>query len=823
MIPVLPLLPRSAPHSRGAQLASMAAACVAVAMLGASAWITYANLAGVEASDALGSQVRRAQFATETLLSHLKDAETGQRGFLLTGNPAYLEPYDAARRRLDTDFIRLEQAPLLGNGRTAAIGRMRDLATAKLAELGQTVELGRAGQTGAALDIVRTNRGKDIMDALRAEADFLQTDAENALAHAEALSTSGWVWAEPLCLAVLATILLAVIAMEQRRFRGVIAANFARLERFTRAFGLAPGMLRARDGRITFWGEGAEHLYGYPAQAALGRVSHDLLRTRFPIPLPRIEAVLNRDGQWQGELVHRRHDGAELVVASHWAVHPGEAGEPESVIELFADITALKQTAADLEFRELKLRLALDASDLGAWRWDVLDDRNGLVLDARCKALFGFGPDASVSYADWTAAIPPDDRARVLAEMARALDPADPDDGYLGEHRAVHADGRVLRLASAGRAAFEPDPAAAAGRRAVRIMGTIRDVTVVREAEQERQRAAALLRTIMETAPGLIYAKDRNGRMLLANASALDLIGKPWAEVEGRLDVEYLDDPVQAEALMANDRRIMETGQVEELEELVGTEGAQPRVWLSTKTPLRDADGQVTGLVGVSVEITERKRAEERLRLVIHELNHRVKNTLVTVQAIAAQTLRGANACVRQAFEARLIALSSAHDVLTREAWLGAELADVVAGALTPHGWPDPARFRVSGPPVRLQPRAAVALAMGLHELATNALKHGALSVREGEVQIRWGIGGNDAPRFHLTWTERGGPVAAAPTRRGFGTKLVERSLAQDLGGTARITFAPDGITCTVEAPLAEVAAAAEVVPFLRVGNWGER
>lgn len=613
---------------------------MALVMLGASAWITYANLAGVVAGDALGGQVRRAQLATEMLLSQLKVAEIGQRGFVLTGNPAYLKAYDAARQRLDSDFKRLEQAPLPDNGRTAAIGRMRELAAAKLAELGQTVEPGRAGQTGAALDIGRTNRGKEITDALRAEADALQTDAEYELAQAQDKADSAWAWAEPVGLAVLASTLLAAVAMEEHRAGRLIAANFARLERFTRAFGLAPGMLRATDGRITFWGEGAERLYGYPATAALGRVSHNLLRTKFPIPLPGIEAALSRDGQWQGELVHRRQDGTDLVMASHWAVHPGEAGEPDSVIELFADITALKRTGAELRHRELQLQLALDASDLGTWRWDMLDSPDELKCDARCKALFGFDRDASVTHADWMAAIPPDDPARTEAGMARALDPADPDDGYVCEHRVIRADGRVLWLAVSGRAAFEPDLAAPAGRRAVRIMGTIRDVTAIHEAEQERQQAASLLRTIMEVAPGLIYAKDRDGRMLLANAPALDLIGKPWAEVEGRTDLEYLDDPAQAEAVMANDRRVMQAGQSEELEELIGTEGAHPRVWLSTKTPLRGADGEVTGLVGVSVEITERKRTEERMRLVIHELNHRVKNTLATVQAIASQTLR---------------------------------------------------------------------------------------------------------------------------------------------------------------------------------------
>ncbi len=128
-------------------------------------------------------------------------------------------------------------------------------------------------------------------------------------------------------------------------------------------------------------------------------------------------------------------------------------------------------------------------------------------------------------------------------------------------------------------------------------------------------------------------------------------------------------------------------------------------------------------------------------------------------------------------------------------------------------------RFRVSGPSLRLVPRAAVAISMALHELATNAIRYGALSVPAGEVEIHWEVVAGATPQLRLSWMERGGPPVGPPARRGFGTRLVERSLAHDIRGTARISFDPGGVACHIEAPLAGVAAAAEVVPLPRVGR----
>ena len=143
-------------------------------------------------------------------------------------------------------------------------------------------------------------------------------------------------------------------------------------------------------------------------------------------------------------------------------------------------------------------------------------------------------------------------------------------------------------------------------------------------AEEELRQAELLLRAVLETAPGLIYAKDRAGRMLIANPPTLDLISKPWALVKGRTDAELLDDRAQGEAIMANDRRVMDAGVAEVLEEVVGTEDGLTRIWLSTKAPLRDEAGAVIGLVGISQNITDRKQAERRLVELNETLEERV-------------------------------------------------------------------------------------------------------------------------------------------------------------------------------------------------------
>jgi two-component sensor histidine kinase len=226
----------------------------------------------------------------------------------------------------------------------------------------------------------------------------------------------------------------------------------------------------------------------------------------------------------------------------------------------------------------------------------------------------------------------------------------------------------------------------------------------------------------------------------------------------------------------------------------------QPRFWKRSEVAMaRDVAERTWAAV-------ERAQAEQRQRLLINELNHRVKNTLATVQAIAFQTLKGEVplAEARARFEARLMALSRAHSLLTAQNWEGASLGRVVADA-TEYLASDQSRFEISGEEVRLAPRAALALALAFHELSTNAAKYGALSSDGGTVTISWRTEGG---MLRIDWKERGGPPVSEPEQRGFGSRLIERGLAGALGGTASLAFEPDGLHCTIETVLSGVAAA---------------
>ncbi len=217
------------------------------------------------------------------------------------------------------------------------------------------------------------------------------------------------------------------------------------------------------------------------------------------------------------------------------------------------------------------------------------------------------------------------------------------------------------------------------------------------------------------------------------------------------------------------------------------------------------ADGRPLSMAGVSIDITERKRGEEHRALLAEELNHRVKNSMATMRSIAYQTLSNAGSLeeARVTLDARLQSLSAAHDVLTRESWEGATLGEIAEGALQPFRQKDGNRFKIGGPLVRLSPRHALAFVMALHELATNAVKYGALSKGTGRVILDWDVVDEPSPgRLWLRWEEIGGPPVTAPQRKGFGSRMIERALAAELGGVAEIDYRPRGVVCTVEAPL---------------------
>jgi PAS domain S-box-containing protein len=499
-----------------------------------------------------------------------------------------------------------------------------------------------------------------------------------------------------------------------------------------------------------------------------------------------------------GEPERFEHEAASL--GRWYDVFAYRVADPERrrVAILFDDITDRRRAEKALAESEERLRQVQEAARIGSFDFDRIT--NKAIASPEYLDLYGLPHDrsGSFSYEDWIGLVHPEDRPGIVAQTQEAV--ADPNRHQLDyEFRIARADTQETRWITA-RIKLIRDPEG----QFVRSLGAQWDITAQKDAETALRESEARFRHMADSAPALIWMSDEEGRVTFANMHyeymfdrpAADMLDGGWAEIVLPEDLErhtktFFEAFHARIGFHCETRVIDKTGQVR---------------WLQCEgVPRFDDARRFLGYTGCNVDITESKVAEERRDLLINELNHRVKNTLATVQSIASQTLRNTETAqeAKEAIEGRLFALSRAHDVLTRENWEGADLSEIAEQALAPYADPREDRLHLKGPRIRMPPRMALALAMALQELATNAVKHGALSNTSGEIRLTWHVERNDPARLHLRWEESGGPRVQTPTRRGFGSRLIERSLAHDLGGTAQIEFRSGGVVCTVDAPLA--------------------
>ncbi len=331
---------------------------------------------------------------------------------------------------------------------------------------------------------------------------------------------------------------------------------------------------------------------------------------------------------------------------------------------------------------------------------------------------------------------------------------------------------------------------------------SLRDMTEQVSARQRLADQDQRLRATYEHAPVGIAEVDHDGRIRKVNEALCTITGRDRRTLLAR--TIWDDSPAEGQG----DERELFTLQMAGKLETYAIEKSFTRAdgetaWVELRSSrVEGGEGRPAYAVRVVRDITQEKRWAQQQLLLINELNHRVKNTLTTVQSITFQTLRngGAEASVQTAIEGRLLALSRAHDVLTRQNWEAADLAEIVDVAARPY-LPGPAeRLRVAGPHVRLTPQTALGLAMALQELATNALKYGAWSSPEGVVDIAWQV---SADKLALTWRESGGPPVTRPKRRGFGARLLERGVGPEVGGSCVLAFEPEGLVCEITAAVA--------------------
>ena len=331
---------------------------------------------------------------------------------------------------------------------------------------------------------------------------------------------------------------------------------------------------------------------------------------------------------------------------------------------------------------------------------------------------------------------------------------------------------------------------------------------------------AAILHGVLAGCGDCIKILDLDGRLQFMSEGCKrimqvddlgELGGCPWPEFQR--DVSNIDAANALETARAGGRaRFTATA---------NTARGAPSYWDVQVSPIPGSDGKPSHLLSISRDITEEWRTLSELREVVQrqallatELQHRIKNTLAMVQAIANQTMRGDHVGIaREAFTARLMPLSHAHDLLTQTSWSDAPIRDIVNGALAPHR-PGQGCIQAGGPDLVLQPRQALALAVAIHELATNATKYGALST-QGRVDVTWSVAKlKTVPHLRFTWTESGGPPVSepAPNQRGFGSRLIDQMLGNTFAGRVATWYRPSGVECELIAPLSFLAGPAKPI-----------
>ena len=467
------------------------------------------------------------------------------------------------------------------------------------------------------------------------------------------------------------------------------------------------------------------------------------------------------------------------------------AGSAAGVLVVSRDITDLEEARRAADQQSFVLRSIAETAQILGWEIDF--DRKRILTVAGVAApqpydLTVEGALAMYSPEDRAAILDLIERARLHGEPLRYEAPYELEDGRRGWYRAfgqpVYEDGVCVGL-----------------------RGTTTDISEEMAARQAIERAQQCLNVAVQLAGLWVYELDFERGALTQVGSAGSIFDTPLRYEEVWPEPKIVD-PRDRDRIVAEWVRADEEQKPFRSEFRVRRDGDRD-VWVYAVAEFIQDRGRPRRLVGALMDITERKRGElelletmaqmrehqARQKLLLDELNHRVKNTLAAVQSVAVQTLTKSRDPQegRELFIERLLALSNTHNLLVKHAWDGASLHEIVDGALKPYG----RAYRLDGPDLRLDPNFAVSLGMAVHELATNALKHGAWR-GDGQVSICTDA---DEKEVRIAWRESGGAPVSPPTRRGFGSRLLERGVAGELGAKVTLDFAHEGLTCSIQAP----------------------
>jgi PAS domain S-box-containing protein len=529
------------------------------------------------------------------------------------------------------------------------------------------------------------------------------------------------------------------------------------------------------DGPIEFWNSGAERLYGFTSDEAVGRSSHSLLQTKFPIELTELRSQLQNARRWSGELRHLCKDGREVIVDSRMQL----LGD-NTVLEVNRDVTAAAV-----------FRAVFNQSGIFAGIMDVqgyLREANDLSLE-----WCGYTREQVLDRPFWQTPWwrgSEEMKARIRFATLQAASGV----VFREELRYWLADGSE-RIVD-----FAMQPIRDRSGAVVFLHPTGTDVTERKRIEAELRDSAQRLRylgSIVENSDDAIVSKNLDGIITSWNSGAERVFGYTAEEAIGQPITIVIPADRQSEEreILTRIRR----GERIDHFETVRQRKLGSLIFVSlTVSPVKDADGKIVGASKIARDITEQKRAQDQIATLAREAEHRSKNLLANVQAAVNLSQSDTSEGLKRAIEGRIQALANVHSLFVETRWIGAELSTIASQELAPYSEGNKGRVRVSGPPVLLEPNAAQAVAVTLHELATNAAKYGALSTADGQVELEWSH--QTDGELCLRWTEAGGPAVPVPTRKGFGRRVIEQMIGQQKGKT-RFDWRPDGLVCEISFP----------------------
>lgn len=551
-----------------------------------------------------------------------------------------------------------------------------------------------------------------------------------------------------------------------------------------------PALIAYVDGeqRFRFANKAYEARFNRPLGEIIGRTLAEVFgASTYEARRPYVERALQGEPQLY-EVPFNGPEGEIQTLVQHVPARDLQ-GRVVGFYALVQDITPLRSAEAALRESEARLELATKASALGIWEWRL--DDNAMIFSARAKEIWGFRPDEDVTFQAVYDRTHPEDRAEVSAQSARAFDPVTREQRPY-RYRIRRPDGQVRWVKAHGEAVFRET---ADGPRAVRYVGTMEDVTEQHALQEELSRSEARLRLAADAGRMAVWAVDGDG--CVAHSPELNrIVGLPIEATPTLEELRAQYYPGELERLQALANETLQRGDRYFEAEYRHIRASDAAVrWLMVRAEFQvDPEGAPAGWLGVVLDITERREAEDRLRLLAREVDHRANNLLTVVQSAIALSGGSTLEDYRDGLKGRVSALARAHQLLASSRWTGADLRTLVLEELQPYSSKASGRIAVDGPPLALDPATAQGVAMVIHELATNAVKHGALAAPEGAIRVSW-TPPHGERMCALHWEERGAPPIKRG-RTGLGMQVIERALAGSVGGGADLDWRPEGLHC---------------------------